>query len=543
MTSNIPNINTCQLFYLNVMCVFRYGIECIGISSDGDSRLLNAMKNTMKLDLIPHIDVLNRLCAGSSMGFTCVQDTIDIGTKLRNRLLNSSVVLRMGNDAVSALHVKILINTVSKEIHGLVASDIYVEDRQNFKSLEKVMEKRVLESLEKNVADCKATVMYLKLCMQITSSYVQHDLRPIDRIYRLWSAVYFLRSWRKWIQISKKGYTLKDNFITSNAYACVELNAQALIELILKLRSAQLENMFITQYFSSQACENFFRQMRSMGTINFTKINFTIFNLLHMISLVELMNKIIFSYEEIVSPRIKPNCKTSNLATGLTMNLPSNEEILQAMMNARNDALQKSAEFGMIVTWEGIITCDVQNLNASIEETLSDDAFEEEYEYAMEADLLAEDLGSNLIEVVDMDGSSRKMKKSTFIWMISESNDKLSSDRLKRVQGSDFQQNKRFKSSTTIDNKLHLFKSENLEIGEWAIFRSNNDAIQENTSTDISLDNYLIGIVVGFRYVQEKNQVRKYKYNYAPTTGKTEENKTLDKTVDKTIQVLCIWYD
>lgn len=182
------------------------------------------MKSKMTLDLIPHIDVLKLIQERmfSSDGFfidlTCVQDIIHIGTKLRNRLLNSSVVLRIGDEVVSALHLKMLIDSVSKEIHGLVHSDIYPEDRRNFRSLQKIMERHVLESLQKNVADSKGTVMYLTLCEQITSSYLQLDLDAIDRIYKLWYAVYFLRCWRKWIQTSKNGCTMSNNFITSNAY-------------------------------------------------------------------------------------------------------------------------------------------------------------------------------------------------------------------------------------------------------------------------------------------------------------------------------------
>lgn len=303
------------------------------------------MKDTTTLDFVPHIDVLRQTIERihDASYVNCTQDTIHAGTKLRNRFLNSSIVLRMGKNVATAFHISMLIDAVSKEIHGLVLSDIYTQDRQNFRSLEKIMDQRVLDALIGNIADSEATIMFLTLCKYITSSYEDPDLQPIDRVYRLWFAVYFLRCWRLWIK-SKKGCTISQNFITANAYACIELNAQALIELIIKLRDKP--RMFIMEYFSSQRCEQFFRQMRSMGTANYTKINFTLFELFHMISRIELMNKIIFKHEEIISPRIKPQQTPSSTAANLNENILSNEEILETVLKARSDAIRNECNLG-----------------------------------------------------------------------------------------------------------------------------------------------------------------------------------------------------
>lgn len=92
----------------------------------------------------------------------CVQDTVHIGTKLRNRLLNSSIALNIGSKIVSVVHIKSLLDRVPKEIHGLVRTDITPEDRQNYRSLEKIMDDRVLNALKLNSVNSEATVMYLK---------------------------------------------------------------------------------------------------------------------------------------------------------------------------------------------------------------------------------------------------------------------------------------------------------------------------------------------------------------------------------------------
>lgn len=163
----------------------------MGIASDGDSRLLGAMKSRVTFNKMP--------TAGMVKSPVCVQDAIHIATKLRNRLLNSSIVLQIGNKVVSLVHLNLLIKYVSKEIHGLVQSDVYPDDRQNFQSFQKTSDIRVMNALENNVTDCEATVQYFKICDHIVTSFISKDLTPIERAYRLWYAVFSLRCWRQLI--------------------------------------------------------------------------------------------------------------------------------------------------------------------------------------------------------------------------------------------------------------------------------------------------------------------------------------------------------
>lgn len=209
----------------------------------------------MKFILTPGFNLAEILADIITNYLLCVQDSIHIGTKMRNRLLNSSIILYMGNKIVSIVHVIILLEKVLKEIHGLTYYDIVPEDRQNYSSLQKLMETRVIEALEQNVAHSETTVMYLKLCKQITSSYLDDNLEPLDRIYSIWHALYFLRCWRLWIKSRDNEYTLSENFISRNLYLCVELNSHALVCLIRKLRSDQQGDLFVPSNFASQPCE------------------------------------------------------------------------------------------------------------------------------------------------------------------------------------------------------------------------------------------------------------------------------------------------
>lgn len=210
-----------------------------------------------------------------------VQDPVHHGGKMRNRTLKPSIVMPMEQKLVSVGHLKILIDSVSKDIHGLVRSDILPNDKQNFRSFEKVTDPRVLNALKQYVIDSEATVAYFQLSRQMTSAYMDPNISPLERIFRMWRSLYFLRTWRKWILAQKScdelpELSLDKNFISENAFTCAELNAYSLIHLITKFRDENTPELFLPSLFHSQACEQTFRQLRSMTTINWTRINFSL---------------------------------------------------------------------------------------------------------------------------------------------------------------------------------------------------------------------------------------------------------------------------
>lgn len=507
----------------------RHGIEVIGFSSDGDPRLLGAMKNQVHFDMYPDIDRIKRFDKRP----ICVQDSIHIGTKLRNRILNSSMLLQIGNGVASVYHIKILLHTLPKKVHGLVLSDIYPEDRQNFKSLVKIMDSRVTEALQSHVVDSNATVMYLTLCHQATSSFIDENLQPLERVYRIWHALYFTRCWRKWVQMSK-GVTLSNNFISSNAYCCIEINAHALIDLIVKLRSKQHQNMFLPSYFASQPCESTFRKMRSLGTCNYTKINFTFNELLHMIARVEFMNRIAYSYEEIVSPRIQ-----SKVQANASIILPSDEEIMNTMIIARRDALERASGFGMNFNVSDIMTCEANLKNESFVDDMENFDDEDEFEINVQQEEENKNTAesNSYVEVIDANGSTEIVPKSTLVWMLSDSIEKLSSDRQKRVQtraegSSSSSHNKKLKPNNLFDDHKKLHRLDELKIGDWAVFIAHESEPHTEQSVEQQAEQtLLLGIVLGFRYINDKKRIIRCKSDYVSTTASPTEKLTIESLI------------
>lgn len=296
-----------------------------GVSSDGDPKLLSAM--------------LHEIVNG---GLDPVQDTVHIGSKLRNRLLALNAALKMGSFEVSISHLKNLVKHVQKSVHGLSQMDVSPIDRMNYTSVEKIIENRVIEALKKNVEKSDGTIKYLEIIRDVTSSFLNHDLTPLQRVFRIWHAVFFLRTWRQFV-LKTAGLTLKHNFITSNAYHCVEINASTLISLIKKFRDENKPEKCLTPLFDSQTCERTFRIFRSMGTTNYTKINFSLYELINMIGRLEVANAIAyfkFDNEDIVFP---------NKRRGKTMifELPSDKEIIRTINQAKAEAMEEAKNFGM----------------------------------------------------------------------------------------------------------------------------------------------------------------------------------------------------
>ena len=87
-----------------------------------------------------------------------------------------------------------------------------------------------------NIPDAKGILAYLKIIKSITDSFLDKKLDCLVRIEKVWYCVFVLWYWCQWIVLCPE-YNLADNFITCNAYTCVELNAHSLITFILSLQT------------------------------------------------------------------------------------------------------------------------------------------------------------------------------------------------------------------------------------------------------------------------------------------------------------------
>lgn len=451
-----------------------------------------------------------------------------------------------------------------KDIHGLVLLDISPDDRQNYKSLEKVMEDRVINSLKKYVIGSEATIAYIIICKNVTSSFLDTELDPIERIYRIWNAVFLLRIWNSFIKKSEM-FNVDDNFISHNAHNCIELNAIGLTQLIVKLRNSESSEMFIPNLFDSQPCERTFRQLRSLGTINYIKINFTLMELLHLVSRIELQNDIVYEklFNIIEFPRMSNSFfNARDKAKSPPRSLPSNNEIAKTIKKALLDANQTGIEFGMSSEESRNLARDLsqfiecplkkltnqkQRIAAIIPESSPEDkndSSEDETRvehslinrsenmnlrnYNTSSDNITLDENSKYIHIFDPDGTSKVVLKSSIVGLLSETTGKLSSDRLKRVQTTPLdkvtnrvtkRQKKHQRSETYQDFSENVYINSNeIKIGDWCFFSFDSNTINTSILASIAsnipkenviasvIDSVVFGCILAFKFRNGKNE-------------------------------------
>lgn len=321
------------------------GIKIVGISSDGDSRLLKAMRHKNKLPCINNYKLPAEwsefFFADFDSEISCIQDPTHIGTKLRNRILNTKKLLILGDEIVSINHLTILVKQEPKSDHFLTMTDIDGSDRMNFQSVQKMMDEKVVNCLERKIPGSKGTILFLKIMRYSVISIMDPDMKPSKRIYYIWLAVFILRIWRGWI-IKRKDYDLGTNFVTYNAYVCIELNAHSLVRLAIQLSSLHLEHLFLPFLYNSQTCEAFFRNLRSMTTTNSTVVNFSLRDVIFRIRRVSFQTEVINKLGDKYNFVMKTNTSGTKFAS-----LPNEDEIFQIIKKAKAEAVREAMNVGI----------------------------------------------------------------------------------------------------------------------------------------------------------------------------------------------------
>ena len=202
---------------------------------------------------------------------------------MRNRILSKKTNLRMRRYHGSIRHLHQLIRTTNKIDHNVSKSDLNVRDKQNFSSYQRISSDSVLDLLFSN-DQYKATYNYLLILNLLIIAYTQPKIPLIDRIYYGWIALFYVRLWRIWLYVTRRirkssTKTLKEgdkvnHFITSNALISMEIDAHNLIYLYLLIGQKILPQSAAhsSHLFSSQPCENIFRDARALSGIYSTRI-------------------------------------------------------------------------------------------------------------------------------------------------------------------------------------------------------------------------------------------------------------------------------
>lgn len=179
----------------------------------------------------------------------------------------------------------------------------------------------------------------------VITSYMDTKLEPQQRLEKCWYSTFMLRIWRKFV-FSKKGLTLKNNFLSLYSHACIELNALSLVHCINQLKNNDRPNLFQTTLFESQHCENLFRQVRSFTSTYSMVANCSVKEILGRISKIQhqsdIMTMLISNFN---FPRL---ARIQSKHQPILFSLPTNDEIKKTIEKSKNDALRDAVALGLV---------------------------------------------------------------------------------------------------------------------------------------------------------------------------------------------------
>lgn len=432
----------------------KLGIKVLTISSDSDPRYNAAMRQLSKLGQKCSAYELFS-CDYMSQGPFYVQDTVHIGTKLRNFILRTilnELKLPFGKYFINWNHLNILLKNFAKDTHQLTASVLNPVDRQNFSSVLRMCHPRVIEML-KNVKCSDATSLFLQIMNDIIESFMNQNLTALQRVRKIWYSLFMIRIWRHYI-INHKNYTLKDNFLTANCYTCIELNAHSLILSIAHLDKINQPELFTPHLYESQPCEAMFRQFRSFTSTYSTVANCTVKEAESRISKIQLQNDIVHETSSLFHyPRLaKLEAQTVNKSNEKNT-LPTNVEIWKEIEQCKRNAIATAFKFGLISNRSEQIsfTCKVppydsnaskQKLNGkkisgnanatSVIPNLKNVQLKNFADEMKQKDI---DETSRFVEIIiNSDDKRMVVKKTSLCWLLRSECQRLSSDRLQRVR-------------------------------------------------------------------------------------------------------------
>lgn len=449
----------------------KLNIQTLIVSSDSDPRYNGAMKSLSKLGHRSNYIDFNWFCADA----TCddetfyVQDSPHIGTKLRNFFLRTSykkLKLPFGpNNSIDLKHLYYLLDHFTKDKHQLTASILNPVDKQNFQSVLRMCDEKVTCLLKSSVKNSDGTIWFLDTIRDVLDSFMCPNLTPLQRIQKLWYRIFCIRLWRRYVS-SHKTYCVKDNFLTANCYACIELNGHSLIQIILHLHSIDRPDLFLPFLFNSQQCESIFRTLRSFTSTFSTVTNSSVKESCGRMSKIELQKEIIhMTSSQFAYPRHESKEVLKRAAK-----LPSFKEIIAQINQCKVLALKTALDFKIITKKDSkdsnIFTCEV-NPYVSKKKTKKSSFLQNTDPITTTKQLQLSDLNSislkNFPEKTDIDENSpfvelhfknrthrTTVKKTSLCWLLRKDWQKISNDRLRRVQCS----NNIIKISTRSKTKL-----------------------------------------------------------------------------------------
>lgn len=133
------------------------------------------------------------------------------------------------------------------------------------------------------------------------------------------------------------------------AYYCIELNAHALVNILVYLKEKKMTHLFLPFLMSSQPCESFYRQIRSLSTVNSTVTNCSIKEILSRINRIDILNGISNDKNTgFVFPKTLKSIDSLPHVKFKETEFPTRPEIFKIMQDCKLRAVDTAKRLGMI---------------------------------------------------------------------------------------------------------------------------------------------------------------------------------------------------
>lgn len=269
---------------------------------------------------------------------------------------------------------------------------------------------------------------------------------PLQRVRKMWYSLFLIRIWRQFI-LSKKEYTLKDNFLTGNCYSCIEINAHSLILCLIHLKKINKPEWFLPHLYDSQACESTFRKFRSMTTAYSVITNCTVKETLSRIGKIQFQNEIIHN----TSPSFTYPRANRNNSQEITFELPAPKDIYNEIIFCKRTAIVTATKIGLISrinkskqTFMCKINPHIPNDNKRLKRLKRSVVCNTVFKLPDLKNIQLKDFSNRRNNVIDekspyaeiqnRTGKMIVVKKTSLCWLLRRESQRVSSDRLERVK-------------------------------------------------------------------------------------------------------------
>ena len=479
-----------------------FNAPLVGKASDGDSRRRKAMMQSATSEVGERVKIdhpnftltccIERTENGQVSSLNIMdQDYIHNGKKLTYPLDHATRRLSLGNHMAHMNHLVYLQSHIDQLFHGLRHEDVVREDRQNWASSQRLMFPRVQEQLhliEQGVGgerpeDVKGTRMYLKVCHLYVEIFCSLDKTLLQRVVASSTVANFMRIWRWWIY-RNPNLSLTTNFLTRQCYDDVLLSCHAAVLFIIAARDYMLDQPLPLAKTGSDCCEDLFSQF---GSWVMNRHNYTFADMVRVLPEMNTLNQMRADPDE---PDIPKGHKKQINIWDKGHNLPehppnmsaypADDELAQAWEDGLHEAQEMCRELGMCPDPPADVNDPpdlgpdppndppppdpeqeeiwffhphilhvnderlLQEAMADEDDDLNDeggDSTETEIATELRHQLETGDEKSKHCPTVTVPNTNQQIHKSTLISMLnSNGGEKLSKDRLRRVQSAKTQQ-------------------------------------------------------------------------------------------------------